>query len=202
MSRPARILVVVALYGAVLAAYVLSGDRSARLGVEVPLTPLDGWLPRLHALAPVYLAYFPFLLWVFLRLAGARCFARHLAAPLGVSAVSVGVFLVWPTRTPRPPIGVDGWCDALVAGIRAVDPPGNSFPSLHVSLAVLAAFLAVRHGFLSAAVASLVTAAILLSTVAIGQHVALDVAGGVLLALGACWLDRSLSPPATCRCTA
>lgn len=110
------------------------------------------------------------------------------------------VYLVFQTTVDRPSIESDAIFSRLVALLYAVDRPYNCFPSLHVSLSVLAGLIwaerSRRVGGGMIAVVLLVS----LSTLLIRQHVLLDVLSGVALgglsycignSFGAGWQRRS-----------
>lgn len=95
-------------------------------------------------------------------------------------------FYFWPTAVPRPTI--DGSAYPGFALLQGVDAAGNACPSLHVATAAFTA-LWVEHVLrLIGAPAwlracnGLWVGAIVWSTLATKQHVAWDVAGGLLLA--------------------
>ena len=99
----------------------------------------------------------------------------------------------FPTTVPQPQLPLDM---ALLPGfalLQGVDAAGNACPSLHVATALFSAFWIdrlLRHigtpGLLRA-LNALWLLLIVYSTLAIKQHVALDVAGGTLLALLFVW---------------
>ncbi|MHB8268781.1 phosphatase PAP2 family protein [Bradyrhizobium sp.] len=70
----------------------------------------------------------------------------------------------------------------VVANVYALDPPGNLFPSLHVSLATLSAFAVWKSGRIVGAAAFLGAVCVALGACMIKQHFVVDVAGGFALA--------------------
>jgi hypothetical protein len=142
----------------------------------MPVTPLDAWIPfEPWALVP-YLS-----LWFY----------------VGI-APGLAIFHVWPTEVPaRAPemAGLPGF--ALLAG---VDGAGNACPSLHVATAVFTATWVERllrvvgaPGVLRL-ISLLWLLAIVWSTVAVRQHVVLDVAAGFGWGLLFAALSHRLSP--------
>jgi hypothetical protein len=103
------------------------------------------------------------------------------------------IFWLWPTAVPAgwQPSGLSH--HAGLALIQGVDAAGNACPSLHVAGAVFTAFWVRRvlHQVRAPRWVHVANAAWLVlivhSTLALRQHVALDVAGGVLLALPFAW---------------
>ena len=123
---------------------------------------------------------------------------------LGMLTMSLGanvVFLAFPTTIVRPdPAGASTVYRTLVH----YDAPLNAFPSLHAAFAIFSALCCIaisREMRLAcgwSAAAWLWALAILYATLATKQHVALDLAGGALLAALASplalWPTRDLLP--------
>jgi membrane-associated phospholipid phosphatase len=106
-------------------------------------------------------------------------------AAVGLSVIGLGIFLFWPTAVPRP--DVDWSQHPAFAFLKSVDASGNACPSLHVAFAVFTAVWFERllrqmgAGRLVRALNWLWCLGILYSTVAIRQHVSLDVLAGAVL---------------------
>jgi len=153
----------------------------------VPRTYADSLVPFLPAALPVYCS-----LWVYVSLpvllmttqSEILGFGRNLALLCGAGLL---VFLLWPTAVP--PADVDWTAYPSMAFLKNTDTSGNACPSLHVASAVFA--LASLDGILAAldagrvarAASALWCVAIVVSTMAIRQHVALDVFAGAALGL-------------------
>ncbi|MBI4919645.1 phosphatase PAP2 family protein [archaeon] len=102
---------------------------------------------------------------------------------LSAASIAYMTFIIYQTKMVRPEIIPHGTFDFLVEYIYAMDPPVNSFPSLHVLYATLA-FLCTRNinkelGIIIFPFAFLTA----ISTVLIKQHFFPDIIGGVILAL-------------------
>ncbi len=151
----------------------------------MPMTALDRWLPFVPEALAMYAS-----LWVYVSLAPALLRdRRELLALVRGAAVLAGVgltiFFVWPTTVPVFEID---WAEHVAFQfMKRVDLGGNACPSLHVAFAVFAG-LWIDRVLREVAAPSwlralgwLWCAAIILSTVAVRQHVVLDVAAGVLL---------------------
>lgn len=102
------------------------------------------------------------------------------------TALAAIVFLAWPTRIERPAPPTEGITALAWQLLYLADTPANCFPSLHVALAAIAAATLWRRGSRAGAIAwpGLIT----LSTLTTRQHVAWDIAGGLLCAVLALWL--------------
>ena len=160
---------------------------------DMPLTLLDQWV-NFEPLALV--AYVS--LWVYVGIpAGLLPSVRQLVA-YGLWAGALCItglvcFYAFPTAVPRPLLPVDVALHPGFALLQGMDAAGNACPSLHVATALFSACWIDRllRQFAAPwpprAVNALWVLLIIYSTMAIKQHVALDVAGGTLLALLFVW---------------
>ncbi|MER2544589.1 MAG: phosphatase PAP2 family protein [Candidatus Accumulibacter phosphatis] len=112
--------------------------------------------------------------------------SRTFYAMLLATVVASVIFLAWPTQIARETPAAAGLTGLAWRLLHLADPPANCFPSLHVALAVIAARALWRRG--AVVVAAIWPILIAASTLSTRQHVASDVAGGVLLAALALWL--------------
>ncbi len=157
---------------------------------EMPLIWVDAWVPFQPAIALNGISYNiarsfgPAIGGVLVATAGAVfAYGANALAYLPLMAI----FYFWPTAVP--PLDLDRSAHPGFAMLQGVDANGNACPSMHVAASV---FTAVRvHAVLREIGAPTVwrwanLAWVLLiawSTMAVRQHVALDVLGGVLLGL-------------------
>ena len=150
-------------------------------------TALDRRIPFVASAVWVYLAMFPAAVSPLVLVRCPRLFRRTVAAYGVAIAVSLIVFAALPVTS----VGLRADVARLDSGALApravsllynLDPPFNSFPSLHLSIATLAALSAWRAGRLNAWAACAGVAAIAVSVVAVKQHFVLDAAGGLILA--------------------
>lgn len=160
---------------------------------EMPLTALDraiafqpSWLPAYLTLW-VYVGIPPGL---FLRLRTLVVYGCWVGA---MCLTGLAIFHFWPTAVPPPDYSVDLARHPAFAILQGVDAAGNACPSLHVASAVFTAFW-LHRGLpqLGAplawrAASWLWCALIVYSTVAIRQHVVLDVLAGVVMGLAFAW---------------
>ena len=160
--------------------------RSPQAAVTVmPVLAVDRWFTLREGLLPVYAS-----LWVYVSLApafskdGGELLRYTLRAAL-MSAVGFAFYLFYPSAVPD--FGVDWSQYGSLQFLRAGDASRNAFPSLHVSFAVLTCHLLARHlRELEVPVALRWVnlawcVAIAYSTIAIRQHVVVDVLGGLVL---------------------
>ena len=148
----------------------------------MPFTAVDRWIGFRPESLPVYLS-----LWFYVGLAPALLIERreivsYALVTIGLSVIGLGIFLVWPTTVVRTDVVLSQ--HAAFAFIMAADAAGNACPSLHVAFAVFTAIWLHRllrqmgAGKLAGAFNWLWCLGILYSTVAIRQHVVLDVLAG------------------------
>lgn len=151
----------------------------------MPLTAVDRWIGFQPASLPLYVS-----LWVYVSLAPAllddrRELISFVVAAVALSAIGFAIFFFWPTTVP--PFALD-WPDHSVFGLlRRADAAGNASPSLHAAFAVFSAFWFdrvwrdLRTGPAMRVLNILWCAGILYSTIAIRQHVFIDMATGSVL---------------------
>jgi membrane-associated phospholipid phosphatase len=176
-----------------LAGYFFIQTHPARMPFEMPLTRIDSLVPLDPKFLGVYLS-----LWVYL---GAGPGLQPNAIERGRYALWMGalgitallIFWIWPTRAP--PIPGDAGSSGL-SFLHQVDLTSNACPSMHVAAAM---FTVLRvDSILQQTRASLYMklfnvgwfVAIAYSTMAIRQHVFLDVIAGALF--GAAFAVASL----------
>ncbi len=165
--------------------YFITLNRSSVLAHVVPLTWLDRQIPFLPSAYWIYIS-----LWLYVSLPPALlCSFRQLIYyglwVATVCAIGLLIFWVYPTQTPRFAIDWDDF--PMLATIKGLDGTGNAMPSLHVATAVFSCMwlnMLLRQvcaplWFKSLNI--LQCMAIIGSTLAIRQHVALDALAGVLL---------------------
>jgi membrane-associated phospholipid phosphatase len=160
--------------------------------MTMPLTALDRWIPFQPSLLGVYVS-----LWFYVGVAPGlmlelRPMLLHGLRAAALCGVGLACFYFWPTSVPAA-APVDLQQHPAFALLHGVDAAGNACPSLHVATAVFSAFwidLALRQihapGSLRWFNAAWVLA-IAYSTLAIKQHVVLDVLAGALLGLAFSW---------------
>jgi len=153
--------------------------------LEMPLTALDRLIPfEPMAMLPYlslwfYVGIAPGLMWSF------RALVVHGLWAAGLCIVGLGCFYFWPTAVPAAALGVAN--HPSLALLQGVDAAGNACPSLHVATAVFSAIcleallrrLGVPRLWRAANVAWVL--AIAYATLAVKQHVIVDVVAGTLL---------------------
>lgn len=150
-------------------------------------TALDHRIPFIPASVWVYLWLFPASLLPLFLVRCPRLFRRTLLAYGIAIAVSFLAFVVFPVtsdalRVDRATLDVTHVSAWAVALLYRLDPPVNLFPSLHLSIATLAALAArkARRSYGAAAAVGVLLVGVSICTVK--QHFVLDGLGGAALA--------------------
>jgi hypothetical protein len=189
---------IVALFVPFFAVYFLLLDYPVLAVTTVPRTGLDA----LVGFQPESLWLYASL-WFYVPIAPSLIFDRrdlmtYYKAMIVLSVVAMFVFLVWPTASPRPDVD---WTQFPAFGpLIEADGAGNALPSLHAAFAVFTAIWIDRllrcvgaPGLLRM-VSALWCVGILWSTLATGQHVAVDLYSGCALGWLAAELHRRVAP--------
>jgi membrane-associated phospholipid phosphatase len=166
-------------------AYIYLLKNPAVPVTTMPITAIDRFVTFEPLALPIYLT-----LWLYVSLPPMLMQTRRELIEYGVwigslCLVGLGIFYLWPTAVP--PANIDWAKYPGVAFLKGVDAAGNACPSLHVAASVFSAFWinwllpSAGLGRWSRLLITLWCAAIVYSTLATKQHVAVDViAGGVL----------------------
>jgi membrane-associated phospholipid phosphatase len=153
--------------------------------IQMPFTLVDNWV----GFQPNYL-YFYLSLWVYVSLVPALMKNQKELIYYGVyigtlCMIGVGVYTLFPTAVPQYTIDLQQYPQFSM--LKTIDTAGNAFPSLHVATAFFSAFwfdyhLKQMNGNTGVRVMSaLWCLGIIYSTMAIKQHLFLDVVGGLVL---------------------
>lgn len=152
---------------------------------SMPLSGIDSLIAFEPAAFPLYGS-----LWVYVALGPAltkntRDLTAYIAAATALSLVSMGIYILWPTAVPA--FAIDWARHPSIMFLKDADMASNACPSLHVAFAVFTAIWLERclRELKVPVVPRLLNVlwclGILYSTIAIRQHVALDVLGGAVL---------------------
>lgn len=151
----------------------------------MPITAVDRFVGFWPGALPLYLS-----LWIYVSLAVAllknlRELLSWGVAAVVLSVIGLGIFFRWPTAVPN--LGNKGEAHPWFSFLEAVDASGNACPSLHVAFAVFTAvhldrLLREMHAHVGIRAGNWAWGCgIVYSTLAVGQHVALDALAGALL---------------------
>lgn len=159
----------------------------------MPVIALDRWIP-FHP--PAFYVYAT--LWIYVSLppallASARELYAYGLAIAATCLTGLGIFYFWPTAVPVPDI--DWTRHPGMEFLKNLDAAGNACPSLHVATAVFSGLwlhhLLLRFGAPPwiLIVNGVWCSGIVYSTLAVRQHVAVDVMAGLVLGVLAAWLS-------------
>ncbi len=182
---PLTVLWTTLLTGLFFVGYFFVQRHPAFAPIMMPRTALDLMIPFQPAALVAYVS-----LWIYVGVGPGlqRTVADFAAYGLwlsGLCAAGLAIFYFWPTQVPAPiltPTSFPGF-----AMLHRVDQTSNACPSMHVAVAI---FTAIRIGDVLRSMRTPVAmrvlnvvwfVAIAYSTLAIKQHVALDVAAGALV---------------------
>lgn len=193
---PSRAVLGASLLVGLFAVYALVGAVTVpRVEAAVALrTPLDALVPFTPAATAAYLGLVPVALAPLAVVEDRRVLLRGILGAFGMLLVSAAVWIAFPVAVPRPPLPVTDLFSWGIALTRWLDPPTNCFPSAHVADCVFSALLAGRlhRGLGRWLLAG--SAVVWWSTVATGQHWAVDGLAGAVLAFAAERLSFDVRP--------
>lgn len=143
---------------------------------------------NLNAIYP-YFSYYFLLIWAVFGTPNHQ-FVRFLKTVCMVTLVSHLCFFFFPTGVSRDSLPIDQ-APSLYQWLVSWEKPRNCLPSLHASLAALSALALWKRGTFSGLFSSLWLVGILWSALALRQHLIIDLAAGVALAVVIWLLSRA-----------
>jgi membrane-associated phospholipid phosphatase len=151
--------------------------------------PLDDRIPFRPEWVWIYsFLYYPVILYTTWIVQSSREFVYVAVSFLGLLAMQMAFFLVFPVATPEAWRAINGgrtWSERFLAFVQRIDARSNSFPSMHTSVATLTALYLSPHVGLTAFAFPVVIG---LSCLFTKQHYLVDLPAGA--ALG--WLAHSV----------
>ena len=158
------------------------GAAAIHLGAPLVLSPAgpDAAMPFLGWSVWIYLTQFLLLPVGIVLSRDDQDRSRAYYAMLTATALAAVVFVVCPTQLERHATPATGLTGLAWSMLYFADTQLNCLPSLHAALAAIAGAALWRRGW--RALALIWPALVVLSALATKQHVALDVAGGLVLA--------------------
>ena len=164
----------------ILAPYILLQQFSLYEVTWLQETALDKMVPVYLGAVYIYFSYYLILAWAGFAVRRA-VFVRFMKAVCMVALVSHLCFFFFPTGVSREGIDMSN-APLLYEWLVGWEKPRNCLPSLHGSLATLAMFALWQKGTISGMIASCWWAGVMWSTIALRQHVIIDLGAGILLA--------------------
>ena len=153
------------------------------LPLEVSRVRLDNWIPVSDLMMVPYGSLWFYISVSVALMGSAKEVKAFMVTAAAMALVGLAIFWMWPTYTPAADFSTQDY--PLLSFLRDADQAGNALPSLHVSFAVLAGLLIDQQLRLIhapqrwRAINFIWCLAIIYSTIATGQHVMLDVVGGL-----------------------
>jgi membrane-associated phospholipid phosphatase len=149
---------------------------------RVFVSRLDEWIPYRPSWVWIYsFLYYPAILYINAVAQSADHFTRIACSYLLLLALQAMFFVLFPVRTPEHWRSINGrrtLSERFLAYLQRFDAPSNSFPSMHVSMAMLTALhLAPALGPAIYAFPALIGASCLLTK----QHYLIDLPAGAAL---------------------
>jgi membrane-associated phospholipid phosphatase len=144
--------------------------------------PLDDRIPFRPAWVWIYgFLYWPGVLYTNWVLESSRQFVYLALSFLGLLAMQMAFFILFPVATPESWRAMNGgrtWSERFLAFVQRLDARSNSFPSMHTSVATLTALYLQPH---LGAWAFIFPVAIALSCLFTKQHYVVDLPAGAAL---------------------
>jgi membrane-associated phospholipid phosphatase len=163
--------------------YTLTGNLHLRAPVLLTPSPVDDWLPFTDWAIWFYHSQLFFLLFSVYALKQPANFSDTFYSMILASLLSFAIFIIYPTTIPRLEQTDNGLTAKAFQILYSIDSRTNCFPSLHVSLAWLAATALLREKKIVGWLAITWAFFISLSTMATKQHYFVDVIGGLAVAM-------------------
>jgi membrane-associated phospholipid phosphatase len=144
--------------------------------------PLDDRIPFRPEWVWIYsFLYYPVILYTTWVVQSSREFVYVAVSFLGLLAMQMAFFLVFPVATPEAWRAINGgrtWSERFLAFVQRIDARSNSFPSMHTSVATLTALYLSPHVGLAAFAFPVVIG---LSCLFTKQHYLVDLPAGAAL---------------------
>lgn len=185
-NRVFRRLLMLAVIYAVQSLYLPTNKLLS--GGIAPAIPLDASIPVWPTWTPVYLFWIPF--WILAVAFSAwkmddRLFKALFISLLAAILTALTIFVAFPTYVIRPEITGSGWAAEMLRGLYRTDGIYNALPSGHMYIITLIALYWAHWNRRTQPLMAALVVLIGLSTLFTKQHYVLDLAAGMLLALGA-----------------
>ena len=163
--------------------YTLTGNLFLRPPVNLAPSRLDDLIPFLGWTIWLYHSQSFFLMLCLYTIKRAENWNQVFYSMALASLLSFCIFIIYPTTVPRVVQTNDGLTAEAFAFLYAVDSTANCFPSLHVSLACLAASVVSGERRNLRVLVIIWAFLIILSTMTTKQHYFIDLIGGLAVAI-------------------
>lgn len=179
-------------WGTVGLIYLLT-DRLQSEGALLPRLPIDVLIPFSPDAIWLYLSFFLIVPLSYLLAPLAQLPILTRATQLAALGSGI-IYLAYPTTMLYPEFSTDSVSSILLSWLIVIDSSQNCFPSLHMTLTLLAIWsIAMRRQFWLTLINVVWAAAITFSIIQLRRHLFLDLMGGVVLAWCCGWAALYLS---------
>jgi membrane-associated phospholipid phosphatase len=125
-------------------------------------------------------------------------FESYAICVLTVTIISYIIYLTLPTYVNRPPVTGEDIYSRAIAQLYQIDRVYNAAPSGHTYYSVISAIFLIRWKPAMSWLWILLAGLIIASTLLTGQHNVLDLAAGLVLAMGTYYVVRYIRNRWTC----
>ncbi len=165
--------------------YKLSGAISYKNGVILTLLDFEEKIPLIPSTIWIYIVLYPiYLIWSLTTFKDENNMNKLLYSFLLLTLISCAIFISFPLNYPReyyPLLFSETISHKLLQYVRLIDKPSNCFPSLHVGLCFLFAFIHKNESKKRYVISLLISFSIAISTLTTKQHYFYDLVGGFIL---------------------
>lgn len=166
--------------------FILSGTFYIGEAIYLPMTPFEESIPLMIWTTWIYAALYPYIFIGLISYSNLERMNRIFYLYMTCQVTACLIFFFFPTEFPEAQFyrDYDGTASTyLWKLIKGVDVPVNCFPSLHVSNCFLISFGYLEESRKKFLMTFMMSVLISISTLTTKQHYALDIFGGLALAL-------------------
>ena len=165
----------------------------------LPLSKVDEWFPFWPWTVVPYMLFFLLGFPVALLIQTDRVLSQAVRAYFFCLAMTIPVFVFWPTLCPRPELSSlePTWDVTAYRWLTKIDTPACSFPSMHIMLPTIVCWTVFAEGRWWAKWYAAVLLLLSVTILTTKQHYAWDWLGGLAIAMIAIWLAGRWNPPET-----
>lgn len=147
-------------------------------------TIVDAWIPLTPDFAPLYLLVFLLAGLLYVACPDLQSIRQSAKAITALCTMSFIVFLLVPARIMEPRAVVDdgSWPVQILLFFHWLDEPVNLFPSLHVAMSYLVAWICGSFNRALGFIVHVLAGLVLMTVLLIKQHYFLDVVSGLAFA--------------------
>ncbi|MEI6806087.1 MAG: phosphatase PAP2 family protein [Myxococcaceae bacterium] len=153
---------------------------------------IDNQIPFLRWTIWFYISQYLIIPFSFAAVKKTENYSHMYYSMLTATLFSCVIFLLYPTAINRPETLDSSLIDTIRWVLYQLDSPTNCFPSLHVALACLSGVFVAREYKWLGIISWIWSGLIILSTMTLKQHYAIDVLGGIVTASFSYLLTLSL----------